>query len=467
MKLTKIALSVVAVIGAVAVGGSWYTGKQVEEKYQQLVIQANNQLKHINSQYGSKIEIKDVQIDRHFFSSDAKYRIAIEMPDGEKFDLIGNDTIHHGPLPLNRLAKFNFAPVMMSLENRLQAPEQFKAIFGEQFGSGTANINYSGASEGEFALSPVKFSKDKTSVESTPVKIEYSYDKNGENAVVKVQWDKLDVKAEDGNFQIQGISYDIHTGDNQGYANLGLGKGSGKIKTIAFQPQNGDGNSLITDIVIKGENELKGDRLVSTGTLDAAFVNIEGVEFGKFNLDMALDFDAKLYDQLSIALSDPKFFENEQTGELALALLAKSVKFHINNVSLENSKGKFDLALLLNVAQFDAKAMSDLNSVLKAVATSKFTSSVNRDYAEDIVRQISMVREKLSEEEAKTIAKKQVDAVFANAEGNSLRVVDNNKVMVELTVDNGKVNLNGRELSEDELQMALFMIMVGVSSLGH
>lgn len=38
MKLTKIVLSVVAVIGAVAVGGSWYTGKQVEEKYQELVV---------------------------------------------------------------------------------------------------------------------------------------------------------------------------------------------------------------------------------------------------------------------------------------------------------------------------------------------------------------------------------------------------------------------------------------------
>ncbi|STY63233.1 YdgA family protein [Mannheimia haemolytica] len=467
MKLTKIALSLVAIVGAVAVGGSWYTGKQVEEKYQQLIIQTNNQLKHINSQYGSKVEIKDVQIERHFFSSDAKYRIEIDMFDGEKFDVIGNDTIYHGPLPLNRLAKFNFAPVMMSLENRIQAPEQFKKVVGEQLGSGTTNISYSGDAEGEFAISPFKFSNEKASLESTPIKMEYSYDKNGENAVAKVQWDKLDVKAEDDNFQIQGISYDIHTGDNQGYANLGLGKGSGKIKTISLQLQNGDGNSLITDIAFKGENTLKGDRVVSTGTLDAASVNIGGIEFGKFNLDMALDFDAQLSDQVSVALSDPKAFENEQTGELALALLAKSVKFHINNVSFENSKGKFDLALLLNVAQFDAKAISDLNSVLKAVATSKFTSSVNRDYAEDIVRQISMVREKLSEEEAKTIAKQQVDAVFANAQENSLRVVDNNKVMVELTVDNGKVHLNGLELSEDELQMALFMIMMGVSSLGH
>ncbi|HDL3676699.1 TPA: DUF945 family protein, partial [Mannheimia haemolytica] len=71
MKLTKIVLSVVAVIGAVAVGGSWYTGKQVEEKYQELVVQANNQLKQLSGEFGANIELKDVQIDRHFFISNA------------------------------------------------------------------------------------------------------------------------------------------------------------------------------------------------------------------------------------------------------------------------------------------------------------------------------------------------------------------------------------------------------------
>lgn len=136
MKLSKIALSVVAVIGVSVVGGSWYTGKQVEEKYQALVVQANNQLKQLSGEFGANIELKDVQIDRHFFSSDAKYRLEVDFGDGKKLDFIGNDKLHHGPLPLNRLAKFNFAPVMMSMENSLQGPEIFKKFVGEQIGSG-------------------------------------------------------------------------------------------------------------------------------------------------------------------------------------------------------------------------------------------------------------------------------------------------------------------------------------------
>lgn len=136
MKLSKITLSVVAVIGVVAVGGSWYTGKQVEEKYQELVTQANHQFEQLSGEFGANIAFKDVQIERHFFSSEAKYRLEVDLGDGEKLDFIGNDKIHHGPLPLNRLAKFNFLPVMMSTESKLQAPTQFKKFVGENIGSG-------------------------------------------------------------------------------------------------------------------------------------------------------------------------------------------------------------------------------------------------------------------------------------------------------------------------------------------
>ena len=54
MKLSNIALSLVVVLGAVATGGSWYTGKQAEEKYSQLISQANQELKKLEV-YGAKI----------------------------------------------------------------------------------------------------------------------------------------------------------------------------------------------------------------------------------------------------------------------------------------------------------------------------------------------------------------------------------------------------------------------------
>lgn len=468
MKLSKIALLVVTVIGVVVVGGSWYTGKQVEEKYQDLVVQANNQLKQLSGEFGANIELKDVQIDRHFFSSDAKYRLEVDFGDGEKLDFIGNDKLHHGPLPLNRLEKLNLAPVMMSAESKLQAPEPFKKLMGEHVGSGVANISYSGDVKGHFDVSPIKYSDETGVLETTPIKMQYSYDQKAKGIDSSVELDNVKVTAEELDLQIQGIAYDVQTESNESYPNLTFGKGSGKINAIEFKSKDGK-LSQIKDIVVKGDNLLKGERVISTGDLEAASFNIEGVEMGKLKMDMAYDFDAKLTNDITPLLSRPEGFEDPQTTELLMQLLAKSVKFHLNNFSLENGKGKVDLALLLNIAQIDPQNIGNTQEVLKALSTSKFTSNINRQYAEDIIRQISMVKEKLSEEEAKAAAKQQVDAIFLNAgaEQYGLRKVDENNVKIELSIENEKLILNGSELTEDEIQMALFVIMMGAGSLGQ
>ncbi|MFA9501023.1 YdgA family protein [Mannheimia sp. E30BD] len=467
MKLSKIALSVVAVLGVAVVGGSWYTGKQVEEKYQELVATANNQLKQVSNEFGANIELKDVQIDRHFFSSDAKYRLEVDFGDGEKLDFIGNDKLHHGPLPLNRLAKLNLAPVMMSAESKLQAPEPFKKLMGEHIGSGVANISYSGDVKGYFDVSPIKYSDETGVLETTPIKMQYSYDQKAKGIDSSVELDNVKVTVEELDLQLQGVSYEMQTENNESYPHLTLGKGSGKVKAIEFKSKEGE-LSQIKDIVVKGDSLLKGDRVVSTGDLEAASFNIEGVEMGKLKMDMVYDFDAKLTNDITPLLSRPEGFEDPQTTELLMQLLAKSVKFHLNNFSFENGKGKVDLALLLNIAQIDPQNIVNTQEVLKALSTSKFTSNINRQYAEDIIRQISMVKEKLSEEEAKAVAKQQVDAVFSNAEAeNGLRKVDENNVKIELSVENEKLILNGRELTEDEIQMALFVIMMGMGSLGQ
>lgn len=294
--------------------------------------------------------------------------------------------------------------------------------------------------------------------------MQYSYDQKLKGIDSTVELESFKIKAEELDLQIQGIAYDVQTESNESYPNLTFGKGSGKINAIEFKSKDGK-LSQIKDIVVKGDNLLKGERVISTGDLEAASFNIEGVELGKLKMDMAYDLDAKLTNDITPLLSSPEGFEDE----LLMQLLAKSMKFHINNFSLENSKGKFNLTLLLNMAQFDPQNMSNMQEVLKALSSSKFTSNINREYAEDIIRQISMVTEKLSEEEAKAFAKQQVDAAFLNAgiEQYGLRKVDENNVKIELSVENEKLILNGRELTEDEIQMALFVIMMGAGSLGQ
>lgn len=125
MKLTKITLALAGILGIAVVGGSWYTGQQAEQRYQQLVQQGNQSLKALKI-YGIDAEIKDVKFERHFFSSDVKYTLEVGTVD-ERYQLQGDDKLFHGPLPLNRLSQVNLMPAMMSVESKLYLPEKIQA----------------------------------------------------------------------------------------------------------------------------------------------------------------------------------------------------------------------------------------------------------------------------------------------------------------------------------------------------
>lgn len=467
MKLTKIALSVIAVVGAVSVGGSWYTGKQVEEKYHQLVSQANQQFANTVNPYGVKVAIKDVQIERHFFSSDAKYRLEVDAGEGEKLEFIGNDTLHHGPLPLNRLAKFNFSPVLMSMENRMQAPEQFKQAMGEKLGSGVANISYSGAAEGEFTLSPIKYSDEKGTVDVSPAKMVYSYDQNVKNNKGTVQLESFKFQAEGTSLQLNGLDYTYQQADDQGYPYLGLGEMKFTLKSIEVKEAEQEKPVFLKDMVYLSKTALQGERVVSGGTIEAKEFNVSGADLGKWKMALDVNADAKLANETTLKFSQPEALEDGSAVDGFVKLLGKAPKLDLHSMSFEKGDGKVEATLALHFNEFNPMELADFNAALNALAPSKFTANINRAYLEEFGRQMSIHSDKLSEEEAKVKAKEVAEQFFVSAASTDFAKVEGDTVKVELAVGNGKVTLNGRELAEEEIQMALFMLMMGAGSLGQ
>lgn len=478
MKFTKIALSVVAVLGAVAVGGSWYTGKQAEEHYHQLVEQANKQLKQ-SEQYGAKAEIKEVKLTRHFFSSDVTYRLEAITAEGENFSLIGNDKIYHGPLPLNRLSKFNLVPVMMSMENNLHAPEQMKAFFGDHLGKGTANVSYSGNVDGEFVLSAVKYSDDKGSISSSPVNLRYDYDRSGKRLNGKVDFEKFDLQTKENDtvVQLDGLEYQFKQADDQGYPYLGLGEGvlklkSAEIQSTDMQSVERDSSNKIAfkDAVIEWKNALNGERVLANSKGNIGAMNLAGIELGKTVLDIAMDFDAKAMNKMSEDLSNPEALMNDSALDSIWDVLGKTPKIQINNFSLDNGKGKVESSLLLNVAQFEAAKLDQVDW-LSSLSPSKLTFEANRGYIEEFGRQAAIHLDKLSEAEAAEKAKSVVETLFSEAGPNEFVgefvQVEGDKLKSSLLVEQGKLSLNGRVFSDAELQMLLFALMMGLGSVGE
>lgn len=470
MKFSKIALSIVAVLGIGVIGGSWYTGKQAEEKYHQLVAQSNLQIKQQLAPYGVQAEIKDVQLERHFFSSKVKYRFEATMGD-EKWEVNGNDTLYHGPLPLNRLATLNFMPVLMSMENQLQTPEALKKVFGNELGKGTSTVSYSGALEGSFTLNPVKYQEETQAFETTPLKMDYGYDttlKNGHIALSldKVKFNELSDKSSQSVLQIDGLSYAGKLVDDKGYPHLGLGEATLDLKNVQLTTAD-KAVFALQQLQMQSKNSLQAERTSQTGKLNVAAVNISGMSLGKLSLDLGLDLEAKSVNELMAYLSSPAQLQTPEASDALLQVLNTSPKLHLNNLALEQEKGKLQSALILNIAKTDFSALNSLQDVINAFAQSKFNVQLDREYLEFLAQQAGVNLDKLSAEDAAIKAKQMVDEVFANAMGSGFAQVADNKLSSEMTIDNGKVVLNGREISESELQMALFALAMMMGSMGQ
>lgn len=467
MKFSNIALSVVAVMGAVAVGGSWYTGKQAESYYHQMVEQANQQLKSL-TQYGINAEIKDVKLERHFFSSAVTYQLEGTLAE-QKFALSGNDTLYHGPFPLNRLAGFNLMPVLMSMENQLQTPEALKNVFGDILGHGVANVSYAGATDGEFHLNAAKHQDEKGKIETTPLTVQYVYDQKAKNGSLGLKLENAELAMQDGTVvKLNGVDYQGRFVDDQGYPYLGLGEGKVTLKSLQAQSANNSDEAIsLQDMQFNWNNSLKGERTLQAGQTEIGTLKVGTLDLGKFKMALELDFDAKSANTVMPYLSDTEQLQQQEAGDAVLQLLSQQPKLNLTNLSLEKGNGKVATELALNLTKFDPSAIGGLNDVLGWLAQSRLSAQIDRAYLEEFGRQAGVAFDKLSVEDAQKKATSLADEFFASAKGTGIAHIDGDKISLELKVDNGKVILNGREVSEEEIQMATFILMMGLGSIGH
>lgn len=471
MKLSKVALSVAVLVGVGVVGGSWYTGKQIESNYQQVVDYAQKQVKQL-AQYGIEIEIKDVQVERHLFSSDFKYRFEGSFID-EKFELVGNDTIYHGPFPFNRVKQGNLMPLMASFESHLTSPEQLKAVFGEKMTHAVFDVSYSGAGKGELRINALDHSSENGRLVMSPITINYENDK-AKNSKTTVVLDKLHLNGTNGAvFHLDGVNYAASLVDNQGYPYLGLGDGKITVKELKWQDEGASSTEGLKESEkgfslqnIQGtwNNSLNGTRTLQSGQTEIGNMQFGRVSLGKSKIDVSLDLDAKLANDSMPYFSNTEQLETAEAGDAILRLLNQLPKFHINHLSFEREGGKIQGALHLNIGQVDFSQIQDMSGFVKALTKSDLSIEVSKGYLMDVSRQVAMYSDNLGEEEANIRAEQMAKEIFAGAMGSNFAVVENETIKLNLHVEDGKIMLNGKEMQENDLQMIMFMLMMGAAS---
>jgi uncharacterized protein YdgA (DUF945 family) len=116
MKRTGVVVTVVVAAAVVGwVGATWYTGGQIEAAARKAVADANA------ANWGATGEL--VSYERSLFSATSRYKVTMPRPQAEAITIFIDSQVNHGPLPLDRLARFQLKPVSATVESTLARNE--------------------------------------------------------------------------------------------------------------------------------------------------------------------------------------------------------------------------------------------------------------------------------------------------------------------------------------------------------
>ncbi len=186
MKKSLVAVGVVVALGVIWTGGAWYTGKQLESRFADMVAQANAQLKRTAPEAGLELSYQDYQ--RGIFSSQLKM-VVKPIAGADKAllkpgqSVVLNEYVDHGPFPLAALKRFNLVPSMASVNTTLVNNDVTKPLFdiakGETPFVIDTRISYGGDTHSAINLKPLNYEKDAEKVAFSGGDFELSADRDG------------------------------------------------------------------------------------------------------------------------------------------------------------------------------------------------------------------------------------------------------------------------------------------------
>lgn len=473
MKKSTLAISVVAALAAITTGGAWFTGSQVEQRYTELLDKANQSLQLLSAYGIQNAKVSDVQFNKGVFSSDVKYIISGEM-DGKLYRFSGDDKVFHGPLPLNRLAKANLSPALLSVESHLSPDtEELKALFSQKEAMrGTTTISYSGKGYGENTIFAMKNADG--SLETSDIHISGDYLNSPYLGSHQLSAEKIKFSAEQTVVEFNGISYtaDFDSEKPANYPNLeGIGPYQFSMKSLSMS--GNEPNALrftLDNVSIKGDSKLSKDRLAGDMSIISGIQvhqNDKNINFGTFRNQVDVDFSATSVDQfmqIQRKQMQGEHISDEAAQNALLALTTSAPVLKMNELSIENSKGKYGLTLDIALNPFnpqDLAHQTNISAFLKLFKPSKITLNTSVAALEESMKQTAMLE--MPEENAQAQAKAKVAELVAQAKAIGMVSEDGQTVqgLVEIR-DDHKMYFNGKALTEQELQMAAMVIIFGM-----
>ncbi len=485
-KSAGVLLGIVVAIGAISVGGAWYTGTKLEGVLQTTISDANQQLQAAMVGSNGTASLELVSLERHLFSSTAHYRF---KGQGEMFgehadgvELLFTDRIEHGPLPFSRLVTLKWLPVMATshytLEKTPFTEKWFAATKDVSPLKGVVNLGYDRATSGTIELLPVDAALDEQStLKFSGLKVEVSASAEAQKVKADGYMDSLVLTsvAEDESpvkVELSGLTL----ASNLSKSTFGYYLGDNTVEVASSKTTFGDKQEVLNfkKLEMKTATSESGTNAAGRADYRIAEISLNDKPIGSAkmawsmkNLDIPSTlalvqlYQTKLqpYEKAATAaeaagqpLPELNLTEAEEAEVKANLekLLAAQPQIALENLSFTTSNGESKASLVIDLAKPQSLDLPVDQLVLQLIALLDLNLQVSKPMITDLVSLQALAE---GQTDAKAIAEQALatsDMVSSMAVGTQLATLSGDNIVSKLHYANNQVDFNGQKMTVEE-----------------
>ena len=485
-KSAGVLLGIVVAIGAISVGGAWYTGTKLEGVLQSTISDANQQLQAAMVGSNGTASLELVSLERHLFSSTAHYRL---KGQGEMFgehadgvELLFTDRIEHGPLPFSRLVTLKWLPVMATshytLEKTPFTEKWFAATKDVSPLKGVVNLGYDRATSGTLELLPVDTALDEQStLKFSGLKVEVSASAEAQKVKADGYMDSLVLTsvAEDESpvkVELNGLTL----ASNLAKSSFGYYLGDNTVEVANSKTTFGDKQEVLNfkKLEMKTATSESGTNAAGRADYRIAEISLNDKNIGSAkmawsmkNLDIPSTLALVQLYQTKLQPYEKAAAEAAAAGqpvpELNLTeaeeaqvkanlekLLAAQPQIALENLSFTTSNGESKASLVVDLAKPQSLDLPFDQLVLQLIALLDLNVQVSKPMITDLVSLQALAE---GQTDAKAIAEQALatsDMVSSMAVGTQLATLSGDNIVSKLHYANNQVDFNGQKMTVEE-----------------
>lgn len=471
MSKAAIVAGVVIAAGAAWTGSSWYLGTQIQERLDDYLVKANEYLK---KEGDGRMSVEAVSYDKGVFSSDAVYKLNMNLPELSALpkEVLLNSHIEHGPISLNALLRGEFvtgyATALTTLVNDEKTKPLYDAAGGKEPYVQSDRIDFSGNVHSTAKLEALDATFGEGTFKSQPATVTSFVDKD---------FTKLDMtfdlpEASLTNYAKVDFSVKNVTGQassSKTASGLFVGPGKMSIGMLEIKPKN-DKTVSIADFKIDAKTEEVDSFLNLNVGYDLGKVLVNDIDFGAIKLNVAFDhLDRQAVDKFRQQAGSLNITPDnvEQQGEqieqyyaeLFTSLIRQKLQVRVSPFSWKTVNGEGSLEASANfdgAGQPEGQTMQDNQFLVESLKKVQFSLKADTRLIRDVVSAGAQV----SGAKDKAAADKQGDDL-ANMAGlmaqmSGLGKLDNGVINSDIAYDSAmkpeeQITLNTEKMSVQEL----------------